>query len=174
LADVTPGTAAVADDRDPVGTRVDHLRADEPLLQPVEALRVDGHVAVEERVLELVGRGLDLQAGLDRPLVVQVAAGLDDEAVHVRVAAEDHEGLRRLHDGARALDVGLVHRSEGDTRQGGLLVVRVRVALDRQQGDPVENRGLLDERLEDAALQVVLREGRSLRESDCHVNGPSV
>jgi hypothetical protein len=52
------------------------LRAGEALLQAVEAVGVDGGVAVDERVLELVARGLDLELVLDRALVVDVAARL--------------------------------------------------------------------------------------------------
>jgi hypothetical protein len=61
-----------ADDREAVRAGGDDLRAGEPLLEAVEAVGVDGDVAVDERVLELVGGGLDLELGLCRLLIVDV------------------------------------------------------------------------------------------------------
>jgi hypothetical protein len=45
-----------------VGAGGDDLRAGEALLEAVEAVGVDGDVAVEKRVLELVGGALTLSA----------------------------------------------------------------------------------------------------------------
>jgi hypothetical protein len=110
--------------------RRDDLGAGEALLEAVEAVGVDGDVAVDERVLELVGRGLDLERGLCRLLIVDVGAGLDDERVDVGVAAEDDERLGLLVDGAGRLAVGGVDGAELDAGEGRLLVVGVGVALD--------------------------------------------
>jgi hypothetical protein len=70
---------AVPDDRQAVRRGVDDLGAGQALLEAVEAVGVDGGVAVDERVLELEGRGLDLHARLRAALVVEVRPRLLDE-----------------------------------------------------------------------------------------------
>ena len=151
---------AVAQDRNAVGTGGDDLRTSEPLLQTVKALGVNSDIAVDELVLVEVARSLDLHAGLKRTLVVEVATSLDDEAVNVSVATEDDKLLGPLNHGTRGRVVRLVDVTELDLRKRSFLVVRVRVALNRQEGQTVENRGLLNERLKNATLEVV---GRKLR-----------
>ena len=111
LVDVGVG---VAEDRHAVFRGVDDLLAGEALLEAVEALGVDAGVAVEEGFLVLVADRLDLERGLFGALVVDVAAGLLDEPVDVRVAAEDDELLALLVEGAGGLGVGLVDASERD------------------------------------------------------------
>jgi hypothetical protein len=63
-----------------------------------------------------------------------------DEPVDVGVAAEDDERLGLLVDRAGRLRVAGVDGAELDAGQRRLLVVGVRVALDLQQRDAVEDR----------------------------------
>jgi hypothetical protein len=137
---------------------VEDLRAGEALLQAVEAVGVDGGVAVDEGVLELVGAALTLSWSWIARWSLTLPRRLDDERVDVGVAAEDDQRLGLLVDGAGRLGVGRVHGAELDAGQRRLLVVGVGVALDRHQRDPVEQNRLLHERLEDALLQLVLRQ----------------
>src|SRR5690606_14444033 len=144
----------------------EHLGAGQTLGQTVELLGVGVVVTVDEAVLELVRRGLDLHRGLDRALVVQVAPGLLNERVDIRVATQDVQGLGLLVDRAGRRVIALVHRTERDARKGLFLVVGVGVALNREEGQTVEDHGLLDKGLQDAALQVILRKFRGLGQAD--------
>ena len=158
----------LAHDGQALRAAVDDLRAGQTLLEPVEAFRVHGGVAVEERFLELVGDRFDLQRCLFGALVVDVAARLLDEPVDVCIAAEDHELLAFLVDGAGGFGVRLVDVAERDAGQGGLLVVCVSVALDLHEGDAVEDGAGLHERFEHAAREGVVGEFRGFRECERH------
>ncbi|XKJ37986.1 hypothetical protein RIU97_21720 [Streptomyces sp. 147326] len=97
---------------------ISDLSAEEPLTQTVEPFRVHHHVTVEELIREMNGCRLDLHHDLNCPLIVQVAAGLRDELVHVRVTTQDGERLDLLVEGPGALRARLVDRAEGATREG--------------------------------------------------------
>ena len=156
------------DHGDAVRASRNNLPAREALLEPVETIRVHRNVTVEERILELVRRRLDLERSLNRTLVIHVAASLHDELVNVSIATKDDKAFRLLVDRARGLGVTSVHGTERDTGKSCFLVVRVRVALDGHERDAVKHGARLDERLKDALLEVRLRKLRSLGESDSH------
>ncbi len=148
--------------------RCDLLAAGSELVQAVEALGVDGGVAVDELVLELVRDGLRLQlqhGGLD---VLDVAAGRGDVLVDVGVAAEDLQRRRDLGEGRRALRPGVADVEEGGRGHRVLAVVGEGVAGDVDERQHIQDARLLDDGLDDALEDDIVGELCAFGEREGH------
>src|SRR5439155_18826926 len=132
-------------ERGAVGARRDGLAGDGEATQPIEGVAIRGYVAGDEAILELAGDALRLQLSLDGALVLQAGAGALNEVVDVRVAAEDGEVRRLLGEGGGRLGPGCVDGVESSAAERVLLVVFERVALDGDEGQPIQDRRFLDD-----------------------------
>ncbi len=146
----------------PPGARGDRLAGDSQAAEAVEGVAVRGNVAGDEAVFELARDALRLQLRLDRALVLDVAPRAVDEVVDIRVAAEDGEVRGLLREGRRPLGPHGVDGVEGGAAEGVLLVVFEGVALDGDEGQPIEDRRLLDDGLDHAPLEHVCGKLRAL------------